>query len=305
MIFVNGFTVTGLLSTIISHLFASSKTYSVVIISDSSARDITEDIIRTITHQSGQPAYIINDDVLTDTNRTRSPLRHQGFFVIFLIDSIESISKFVTHYINNHKYFHQSDNGLIVMNNKYSTYTTINEILPNLLNDTAINIGIVFFDTNYAEIYAINILHPLYLKFISNITERFSENAFSLDKIFNEIYNSKKHNLNRRNLTVLIGLDMGNIYKKINPRRNEDELNIGGHDIYLVELIGQLLNASLTYKLQDISAIISEKDTIHLQFLQNFVGRPVELSYDNSEPLTIELIKSLEENGYIEKCPSI
>lgn len=294
MIFVNGFTFTGLLTTIISNLLASSNTHSVVIIFENVAVDITYDIIRIITQY--QPVYIINEDVLIDTNTT-SALQHQGFFVIFLIDTIESISKFVRKYTDNHKHFHQNDNGLIVMNIKYNTSYNINEVLPNLLNETVMNIGIIFFDTNYAEIYAINILHPVSLKSISNITERITENTLSPDKIFNQIYNSKNHNLNRRNLTVLIGLDMGNIYKKINPRRNEKVLNIGGHDIYLVELIGKLLNASLTFKLQDISAIISENDTIHLDFLHNFVGRSVELSYDNSEPLKIELIKSLEENG--------
>lgn len=299
MIFINSLTITTtLLTNILTNILASTKSHSILIICENSTIDITDDIIKTIkTH----PIYIINEDIKNSIDNTSIPI--QGLFGLFIVNNIESISTIVSNYTDGDNFLHQNDNGLIILHKKYNIPDNINTILPILLDISVMNIGVIFFDNNIVQIFSSNPLDKNRMRFILEITSSEEPNndtaqnnsmstIKSYESIFDQIFAYEKGiNLNGRNLSVLVGLDMGNVYEKINPQQMKNQTNIGGRDIYLVKLIGELLNASFTYKLQDIQAIKGESDPMHLQYL-NCVKRPVELPFDNTAPLNVEIIKT-------------
>lgn len=307
MISITGLTITTFLTNILTNILLNTKSHSILIICENSTIDLTNDLIATIKNHA---VYVINEDVKNNLDNTSIP--SQGLFGLFIVENIESISNIVLNYTAGDKFLHQNDNGLIILHNKYNTQENIDSILPNLFDVSVMNVGIIFWDNNVVEIFNCNPLDKNRMRFIlkiksddldRNIIETHYDddnNSISIktENIFDQIFEYKKGiNLNGRNLSVLVGLDMGNVYEKINPQQMEYQTNIGGRDIYLVELIGELLNASFTYKLQDIQAIKGESDPWHLQYL-NFVKRPVELPFDDTKPLNVIIIKTFEENGY-------
>lgn len=245
--------------------------------------DMTLKILSTDTNYKSS-WYIRNVDQIINYENNAIP--HQGIFLIIAIKSIAMTSQWIIN-LNKTILFHPRCHTLIISDNKSSPVT--NESLTNAINAlwniSIINVGILFLSNERNEIMTFN---PYAEK--NQLINVFSSNVSNISApahIHKHVFYEKLTNLNGANFPIMIGLDWGKVYKKTNPKlASNSSYNLGGSEVYTMNIIGKRINASVIYNLQLITMQPNSTDIELFEYLDT-INRPVYLSYDQSEPVQI------------------
>lgn len=252
--------------------------------------DVTSNIVAN--QKNGLTWFIRNVDTQLSAYKNHS-IPHQGIFLIIAIPILANSSQWIIN-LNKTISFHPRCNALILAGNKVIVDGEIEDAMHALWNISIVNAGIVLGTAN--EILTYN-----------HFTEKKLIRAYSTDNLanrepsreptnlFDRVFPKKLTNLNGAIFPVMVGLDVGRVYLKQNPHKSGNNTNLGGSEIYAIDIFGKWINASIVYNLQvnlDNGSDISE-------YLKE-ITIPINLSYDESEPVKIlPKIYSTPEDMYI------
>lgn len=245
--------------------------------------DITLKIVSTDTSYKSS-WYIRNVD--ETISHEHSCIPHQGIFLIILIKSITNASQWIIN-LNKTIPFHPRCHTLIISENKPQTNSQLTNAVNSLWNISIINVGILFLSNEINEIFTYN-PYPTSENGLINVFSSSDSNVTVPDHIHNYVFFEKLTNLNGAHFPVMIGLDWGKVYKKTNSKmiaRNVS-YNLGGSEVYTMNIIGKRINANVIYNLQLFTLQPNSTDLELSEYLDT-INRPVYLPYDQSEPIKI------------------
>lgn len=242
--------------------------------------DVTLGILATTAEFHSASWFLQNVDVTLSYKD--SQIHKQGLLLIVDIPSIVNSSEWIIN-MNKTIIFHPRCNTLIISENKPKTDAEILDAVLELWKLSIINVGLIFFGV-YNEIYTYNpFVEQKLIKVYSSDNNNLTNQPTAIG-LYDRVFFNKITNLNGAMFPIMVGLDLGRVYKKRNPNKPENYTNLGGSEIYAMKMFGKLINASIVYNLQ-----VYHDDDADSEFLvaQNELALPIELPFDESEPDTI------------------
>lgn len=214
---------------------------------------------------------------------------------ILLYESIEDV--YNNTLINYHL---QQNNGynIFILKNKPDDLNELSEAFDEIQIPIR-NIAVFFLNEyNPIEIYSYNPFDEmefnLFLTIKSNET---SANMALLQQssIKRKLFYDKLQNIHSAELNVYLGLDLGKVYRKFLRIGNFDIESVGGIEVYLIQLMAKLMNATLIVKLQDTIQMQNMTNVELLRYLA-FLRKHIRLAFDKLEPVPFDIIGTIEEN---------
>lgn len=229
--------------------------------------------------------FNINQDIMFND---KYKLPKQQFFFIFLIKNFDNLNKSMK-FRNN--IWYPNDKSIIVLDGYHNDTFKINNILRNR---TIANTGVIRLNENQLEIFSFNPFDDKGLNRIIYINSTFSQDDI-LKKIGKQIFYDKFQNVYQATLKAYPALDIGTIYRKLIRYNGGNVISLGGPDTYAIQLIAQLLNASLDLRLEDDISVFNHTDCDYINYV-NFISKAISTPFDTSKPIKFKTVSDIDEN---------
>lgn len=277
MMFSNIILTSSILANILPKLLISDRYDRVVFLYNNDSQDTIDVTLNIVANQINNSTWFIRNVDASLLPYKNHSIPHQGIFLIVAIPSLANSSEWIIN-LNTTISFHPRCNALILTDNKPKFDDETEGAMHALWNISIVNAGIVFFGTTI-DIFTYN--HFAEKKLAKVYSSDNLANRVPTD-LFNLVFPEKLTNLNGAIFPIMVGLDVGRVYLKRNPTNLRSNTNIGGSEVYAMDIFGKWINASVVYNLQ----VTPNNESDIIEYL-NEITLPINLPYDESEPVTI------------------
>lgn len=225
--------------------------------------------------------YILNDDLI-DQNIGTIP--RQDLSSIVLLSNTSELFEFLQNV--NKIILSPRCNSLIVFINQLPN----NEIVKLCWNQSLVNVGIVFLIEQHLFVYTYN---PFVDEILLEIWNSSASVVPPID-LHSKIFYDKVSNVHQLKVPIMIQFDLASVYRKVNPRRHDHKVGLGGSEVNAMEIVAKSMNATFSYKALDFSTIRNVTDNLTLAFLRQLT-KDNEVPFDNGEPIEFDIVQTAQE----------